>query len=254
MEFSLFGTFIPYYGLCIATGVVCAFSLGVFLCKKSGLCTDNFLLICAYLYAFGFAGAKLLYIIVSFKDIDFQAVFHDTKSFNNFLGSGFVFYGGIIGGFLAILFVQKFHKIQMDSYIRILAPCTSLGHAFGRIGCSLAGCCYGKETSCRVFYRYTDSIVAPNGVNLFPVQGVESLCLFCLTLILVRLYLKNHACRVHLVYIVTYAVIRFVLEIFRGDAGRGGFLFLSTSQIISIVLLAGLSLFHRKHIKTFHLA
>lgn len=142
----------------------------------------------------------------------------------------------------------------MDSYIRILAPCTSLGHAFGRIGCSLAGCCYGKETSCRVFYRYTDSIVAPNGVNLFPVQGVESLCLFCLTLILVRLYLKNHACRVHLVYIATYAVIRFVLEFFRGDAGRGGFLFLSTSQIISIVLLAGLSLRHRKNIKTFHLA
>lgn len=237
MGFFLLGTFIPYYGLCIAVGVVCAFSLGIFLCKKSSLCIDNLLLICAYLYAFGFAGGKLLYILVSFQDIDFSVVFRNVKSFNTFLGSGFVFYGGIAGGFLALLFVQKVHGIETDGYIRILDPCTSLGHAFGRIDCSLTGCCYGKETSCRIFYRYADSLIAPNGVNLFPVQGMESLCLFVLTPILVNLYLKNPARRVHLVYFVSYAGIRFVLEFFRGDAGRGHFFFLSTSQIISIILI-----------------
>ncbi len=236
MGFSIFGTFIPYYGFFILLGIVCASTLGFFLCKKLKLNTDDFIIIAAYLFAFGFAGAKILYILISIKRIDFSEVFKSLESFNNFLASGFVFYGGLLGGLLALPFVQKVHKIKIDSYIRILAPSLSLAHAFGRIGCSFAGCCYGKETNLPLYFEYRESLVAPNGIKLFPVQGIESFCLFLLTIILVILILKNHSCSTHLIYILAYSVLRFILEFFRGDAERGKLFFLSTSQIISLIL------------------
>ena len=236
MGFFVLGTFIPWYGLCIATGMVCAFLLGFFLCKHARISFDNFILIGAYLFAFGFAGAKILYIIVSWKEINFSIAFQNLESFNEFIGSGFVFYGGLIGGLAGLLFIKKIHHIELKTYVSILAPCLSLAHAFGRIGCSLAGCCYGCETTGSFCFEYTESLAAPNGVKLFPVQGIESACLFLLTLVLVIMFFKNSECRTFLVYAAAYSVIRFILEFFRGDAGRGSLWIFSTSQIISMIV------------------
>ena len=218
-------------------GVVCASSLGFFLCKKINLDTDNFILILAYLVAFGILGAKVLYVLVSIKQINFSEIFKNPESFNSFIGSGFVFYGGLIGGFLALIFVHKIHKIDLNSYIKILAVCLPLAHAFGRIGCSFAGCCYGRQTNLPVFFKYTESLVAPIGVKLFPVQGIESFCLFLLSFILLILFFKKYSCKLHLIYICSYSTLRFILEFFRGDSARGKLFFLSTSQIISLLLL-----------------
>ena len=239
MGFKLFGTFIPYYGFFILIGIVCAGLLGYFLCKKLSLNIDDFIIVCAYLLAFGFTGAKLLYIAVSYKNIDFHSVLSSLENFNLFFSSGFVFYGGLIGGFLALFFVKKIHKIQIKEYIKILAPSLALAHAFGRIGCSFAGCCYGKETGGKIFFEYNDSLIAPNGIHLFPVQAVESLSLFCLCIILVFLLLKNNKTNTHIIYIIYYSIVRFILEFFRGDVERGIFKFFSTSQIISIMLFVG---------------
>lgn len=236
MGFELFGTFIPYYGFFILIGLVCASILGYFLCKKLSLDIDDFIIVCAYLLAFGFAGAKLLYIAVSYKNIDFHTVFSSLENFNLFFSSGFVFYGGLIGGFLALFFVKKIHKIQVNEYIKILAPCLALAHGFGRIGCSFAGCCYGRETDGNIFFEYSDSIIAPNGVHLFPVQAVESLSLFCLCIVLVVLLLRNNKTNTCVIYIIFYSTARFVLEFFRGDIERGILKCFSTSQIISLML------------------
>ncbi len=236
MGFFVAGTFIPWYGFCIAIGVICAFLLGYFLCKHAHVSYDNFILIGAYLFAFGFTGAKILYIIVSWKEINFSYAFQSFKNFNEFIGAGFVFYGGLIGGALGLLFIKKVHHIELKTYISILPPCLSLAHAFGRIGCSLAGCCYGCETTCSFCFEYTKSLAAPNGVKLFPVQGIESASLFLLTIVLVILFIKNTECKTFVVYAAVYSVIRFVLEFFRGDAGRGFAWIFSTSQIISIIV------------------
>lgn len=236
MGFKLFGTFIPYYGFFIVIGLVCAGILGYFLCKKLSLDIDDFIIMCAYLLAFGFAGAKLLYIAVSYKNIDFHTVFSTIQNFNLFFNSGFVFYGGLIGGFLALLFVKKIHRIKIEEYIKILAPCLALAHAFGRIGCSFAGCCYGKETDGAIFFKYSDSIIAPNGIHLFPVQAVESLSLFCLCIVLVVLLLRNNKTNTYVIYIIFYSTARFILEFFRGDIERGAITYFSTSQIISLML------------------
>lgn len=235
MGFKLFGTFIPYYGFFILIGLVCASILGYFLCKKLSLNIDDFIIVFAYLLTFGFAGAKLLYIAVSYRNIDFHAVFSNLENFNLFFSSGFVFYGGLIGGFLALVFVKKIHRIQVNEYIKILAPCLALAHGFGRIGCSFAGCCYGIETDGDIFFEYSDSIIAPNGVHLFPVQAVESLSLFCLCIVLVVLLLRNNKTNTFVVYIIFYSTARFILEFLRGDIERGIFKCLSTSQIISLI-------------------
>ena len=126
MGFNLFGTFIPYYGLCIVIGIVCAYILGFLLCKKSNLYTDDFLLIAAYLFAFGFLGAKVLYVLISLRSINFSSLFKSIKSFNLFLNSGFVFYGGLIGGLLGGCPVMPVSKFGCADFInrggRIPAP------------------------------------------------------------------------------------------------------------------------------------
>lgn len=240
MGFYLAGTFIPYYGLCIVIGIACAFCLSFLLCKKLSLDFDDCIVIWAYIIAFGFAGAKLLYIAVSYKEIDFGRLFHDGKYLNNVIGSGFVFYGGLAGGLLSLLFVKAVHKIPVESYLSVLTPCVSLAHGFGRVGCSLAGCCHGKVTHGGFCFIYTHSIAAPNNVPLVPVQGIEAACLFLFTILFVVLLLcVPRKISIVRLYICMYAVLRFILEFFRGDTERGFIGVLSVSQVISIVMLCG---------------
>ena len=236
MGFSIFGTFIPYYGFCIAIGIVCAFLVSYYLCKKKENDTDKLLIICAYLLFFGFLGAKILYIIVSFKSIDFKFVFSSIKNFDYFINSGFVFFGGIIGGLFAFGVIQKVHKIKVNEYIPCIIPGLCLAHAFGRLGCSLAGCCYGKITNGPIYFEYTKSIIAPHNVKLFPVQGIEALCVFILGILCFYLVLKNSKANVTFLYLSIYSASRFILEFFRGDSERGFLLFFSTSQIICIII------------------
>ena len=86
------------------------------------------------------------------------------------------------------------------------------------------------------FFEYSESLVAPNGVHLFPVQGIESFSLFCLFFLLVLLLLKNKNTKTHIIYIIFYSIDRFILEFFRGDIQRGIYGLFSTSQIISLIL------------------
>lgn len=249
MGFNFFGAFIPYYGLCIVIGLVCAASLGLFLCHKKNLDVNNFIIICSYLIAFGFLGAKILYIIVSIKLINFKEVFSSFKAFNEFISSGFVFYGGLLGGFVALIFVKKVHSIDIKDYLQILAPSVALAHAFGRIGCSLAGCCYGKVTSSCFCYIYKNSIAAPNNVRLVPVQGIESAFLFIFAILFTILNLKKVKINIFILYVFLYSILRFVLEFFRGDIERGIFMSLSTSQIISAFLFICVIVYFIKNLK-----
>ena len=237
MGFELFGTFIPYYGFCIAIGIVCASILGYFLCKKTSSNIDDFIIIAAYMGIFGFLGAKILYILVSLKSINIKLAFSSLENFNLLMNSGFVFYGGLLGGLLALPFVKKVHKIDPAPHLKCFAPCLGIAHCCGRIGCSLAGCCYGVQTRLAFHFTYKKSIIAPNGVSLFPVQGIEAALIFVLTVACIILVLKKSKIRVELLYLFTYSIIRFTLEFFRGDAERGKLFFLSTSQIISILIL-----------------
>ena len=217
-------------------GIVCAYFFCLILVKKKQLDTNDYIIVCAYLVGFGFVGAKLFYIIVSIKDIDFSLVFSSIKAFNDFFASGFVFYGGLIGGLIAFIVLKKWHNIDSGEYIKIITPSLGIAHCFGRIGCSFAGCCHGVETTSSFAFIYKKSLAAPNNVPLFPVQGLEAFFIFILSIVCFIIIYKNKNVRIYYLYIVCYSILRFILEFYRGDSVRGLFGGISTSQIISIII------------------
>jgi 5,10-methenyltetrahydrofolate synthetase len=113
----------------------------------------------------------------------------------------------------------------------------AVAQAIGRLGCFLAGCCYGKETESRFSLVFSHSSFAPNHVRLLPTQLLASAGDFAImAALLLYARRKPQAGRVVGLYIVLYAVGRFVLEFWRGDY-RGNVGPLSSSQFIALVLL-----------------
>ena len=155
---------------------------------------------------------------------------------------GFVFYGGLLGGLFGIYLGGKILKIPVWEYAQNTIPVIPLAHGFGRLGCLMAGCCYGVPYDGAGAIAYTTSIAAPLNTPLFPVQGLEAVCEFMVSMILC-FYIAH--CRKHKrklysveIYLVCYACIRFVLEFLRYDfIERGAILGMSTSQWISIALI-----------------
>jgi len=151
-----------------------------------------------------------------------------------------VFYGGLIGGAIAMFLFCRGFKIPMLPVLDLFAPALAVAHGFGRIGCFFAGCCYGVpvQASNPIAVVFPPSAIgAPTGVPLFPMQLVEAACLFVLAAVLVVAYKKTAGTGLTIcLYGLLYSVLRFVLEFYRGDAGRGVYGLFSTSQYISIGL------------------
>lgn len=249
MGFKIFSIFVPYYGLSIFLGAVIVTITGIILCKKFSLNTDDFLLILSTTGLGAMLGAKILYLIVDFKRINFYKL-TDLNYINQLMSSGFVFYGGLIGGAYAFYLCKKIYKIEIKNYASIFVVLIPLSHFFGRIGCHLAGCCYGIRIYTKKFPSrlYQFSNIAPNNITLFPVQLFEAFLNLGLFVFLLYLLLKNKN-KILEIYLIFYSIIRFFLEFLRGDIERGNILFLSTSQFISILLIIGsvINIFRRRY-------
>ncbi len=232
-DINIFGKAVPVYGLCFYFGAALAASIGFFICRYKKF--SRWELVYSGIFAMigAVIGAKLLFIAVSIKNIIKYNI-----PIAEIIKGGFVFYGGLIGGFLGLAIYTKMYKLKIVDYLDIFAAVLPLGHAIGRVGCFFAGCCYGKPSHFGVIYAESAGLT-PLNVKLFPIQLVEATCLLILFFITVIVYKKSkHGATTVLVYLSSYSVIRFVLEFFRGDAERGGILFFSTSQWICIVIAA----------------
>lgn len=237
MFVEIFGRSIPVYGLMITLGVICANIPAFLYLKKKKIDTNEFVILEAYCFLGAFLGAKLLFIIVSFKQIQWQR-FLELDYFNSLMQGGFVFYGGMLGGLACVILAGKLHGINANDYIERLIFLIPFIHAFGRIGCYYAGCCYGKAYDGFGAIVYSTGTLAPAGIPLFPVQLLEAALLVMISLALLYLLIKDKKQLTVPVYFATYGVVRFVLEFYRGDDIRGSYLFLTTSQWISIALVA----------------
>lgn len=221
------------YGLMIGIGIMAAYLVAEYRAKKKDLDSDQIfnLLVCGVL--FGFLGAKLLYYITIFDQIMKQ------PSLLLNLADGFVVYGGIIGGILSIIIYCKIKKISPLKYLDLLIPSVALAQGFGRIGCLLAGCCYGVETDSWLSIVFHHSAFAPNDIPLFPTQIFSSIFDFFNFMILVLIARKNKKPgSIISFYLIFYSIGRFIIEFFRGDLIRGKVGYLSTSQFISLFMLA----------------
>jgi phosphatidylglycerol:prolipoprotein diacylglycerol transferase len=164
---------------------------------------------------------------------------------------GLVFYGGLIGSSLAIILYCRLRKIPLWRLADVLSPSIALGYVFGRLGCLMNGCCFGREcplpwaiTYPRGHDTFPINAAAPHPVH--PTQIYDSLLNLALYLFLASLYRrKKFDGQVFATYLICYAFTRSLVEYFRGDYGpdhlHGVF---TPAQLISVAILAtGLTLF-----------
>ena len=230
------------YGLMIGIGVIVALAVAAKRAKKRGLDTDFLYGLVFVTLVIGFIGAKLLYCIV-----EIEAFLNEPMRVLS--GSGFVLYGGIIGGILAAMVYCKYKKANFFEYFDLAVPSVAIAQGFGRIGCFLAGCCYGRETNSCIGIMFHNSSIAPNGIKLIPTQLFSSAGNFLIALVLL-LYARNNrkTGKVGSLYLILYSVGRFIIEFFRNDY-RGNVGVLSTSQFISLLILAiGIAMFFAKEL------
>ena len=240
---------IPIYGVCWMSGIFLAAFIALSLSKKTDV--EKFDIVCSAVYAVigGMIGSKLLFIVVTLRKI-----IEDKIPVEAVIKGGFVFYGGLIGGIIGLSIYTTIYKLKFLEFADIYACVLPLGHALGRVGCFVSGCCYGMPYNGAFGIVYTETLGgAPLGISIFPIQILEALLLTVLFAVLLILFIRiNKKGIVAAIYLYSYSIIRFALEFFRGDTERGSFMRLSTSQIISIIILLILSvliLLRRKYIK-----
>lgn len=156
------------YGLMIAIGILVAYYLAEKKIKANGIDPKRLEWLVFSILAGGFAGSKILYWITRIPDIG-----TDPTIFTN-LGDGWVVYGGIIGGLVAGWFYCQNHGMNFWKTFDMIIPEVALAQGFGRIGCFLAGCCYGVETHAWYGIVFPEASLAPAGIPLFPSQLVMS--------------------------------------------------------------------------------
>ncbi len=233
-ELLKIGPFTVYgYGLMIAIGIFSAYCLAEYRAKKIGLKDELIFGMTIWAVIGGILGGKILYFITILPQI-----FADPSLLYRDLLEGYVIYGALIGGFLAIVLYCKIRQMKLLAYLDLTLPSVALAQGFGRIGCLLAGCCYGRETDSAFSITFHDSAYAPNEVALIPTQilssGLDFLHFFIL-LYFVKKWKKKDG-QVTGLYFMLYSAGRFILEYFRGDLERGSVGILSTSQFIAIFM------------------
>ena len=242
---------IYWYGILVALGFV----VGVWTAGKRGLLhgltPDQVSDAAPWLLIGSIIGARLLHVISywqqEFAGKPFTEVFMIQKG-------GLVFYGGFIGAALATILYTRVKKIGLWKFADALTPSIALGHAFGRFGCLMTGCCFGK--ACNLPWAITfppGHETHPFGepaVAVHPVQIYEAVLNFGLYLFLAWLYRrKKFNGQIFAVYLMCYAVLRSFVEVFRADYKLTEYFFngtVSPGQFVSIAIItAGIILFWR---------
>jgi phosphatidylglycerol---prolipoprotein diacylglyceryl transferase len=277
--FALGALDVHAYGFMVAVGAILGVILAVALGRRAGFATAALLDLCFWSLIAGIAGSRLLYVIVHITDyarLCFAPV--GPRSTSRMLTDcaaplyiwhgGLVFYGGALAAAVVLWGFARKHRWKFGAAADLLAPGLALGHAFGRLGCLLAGCCYGKLCSYGLHFppasvAYTELAaqgLMPTGAAstpaLAPTQPFEALGEIGIFIMLMLLRRRpRFPGAVVLIYVMAYALLRFTVEIFRGDNARG-YLFnlnlptlarwlgipaeqplaLSTAQTLSLVL------------------
>ncbi|MEW6157136.1 MAG: prolipoprotein diacylglyceryl transferase [Verrucomicrobiota bacterium] len=231
---------IYWYGVLAAAGFFAAYWTAGRRALLTGISREAILDLTPWLIIGAVIGARLLYVIThwetDFAEKPLLAIF-------NLRGGGLVYYGGLIGASLAVIFYARRKKLPLWKVADIIAPSIALGHAFGRIGCLMNGCCYGR--ACELPWAiHFPSMHETFGKGVHPTQIYEALLNFGLYLGLAWLYRrKQFDGQVFGVYMVAYALLRTFVESFRGDYRQYFLGFATPGQVISaVIFVAGLAL------------
>ena len=234
------------YGVLLAAAYLFGLQLAIVRAKKRGLDHQRVLDLGIYIIISALIGAKLLLLLT-----DFRAFTANPRELLTLARAGGVFYGGLILAVIVALWYIRRVGLPLWTTCDVFAPGIALGHVIGRFGCLFAGCCYGKPTTLPWGITFTDPFAAANvgtplNVPLHPTQLYEAGAELLILIVLLTTEDKGRPWRpfpgrTFWLYILLYAISRFIIEFFRGDE-RGAILMFSTSQFISL-LLAPLALF-----------
>jgi phosphatidylglycerol:prolipoprotein diacylglycerol transferase len=231
------------YGLLIAAGL----AVGIWLASREGarrgFDRGRVLDLAFWLVVAGLIGSRLTYGLVNARSFVRACLdgtgpwWRDCTNLFAIWEGGLVVYGGVAAAAIVALLFARREGWSFGDVGDLFAPALAVGHAFGRLGCFAAGCCFGKETTARFGVAFPRSSVAfdvleragaiPIGASetppLHPTQLYEAageLALFGL-LCALRPRLRRRPGALLLCYLGLYALLRFVIEIFRGDVLRG---------------------------------
>ena len=238
------------YGVLLAIGLLLALFVAARLAERDGLPRERIYDLGLWTIIGGLVGSKILMFFTEDNVHIFSL---------DFLRSGGVYYGGFLGGFVALAFLIHYYKFSFWKVADAFAPGVALGQFFGRQGCFSAGCCWGKPTDLFWGVHFTEQAHENTGVpiyssdggalHLHPTQLYESFAMLAVFAVLFYLHRKKRFNgQVLIGYMILYPIVRFTIEFFRDDPrgdlfGLTSLTGLSTSQIISLLVAAGAIIF-----------
>ena len=237
------------YGFMIALGIVAGMAYLIVAGKKeAGLTFDQANGLFLFIFAAAVAGGKLF---LFFEDP--SGYINDPRRL--FTGRGFVFYGSFLMAIPTMWWFFRKHGLPLFRMLDVMAITTCLVHMFGRVGCFMAGCCYGRPAGSGwgVTFSHPACLAEPLHTPLYPTQIMEAGYIFFVMLLLFVLKRRRRFYgQLFLTYLMLYAVGRFVLEFFRGDSGRGFVAdnYISHSQFIALCVFAVVCFFYFRLSKT----
>ncbi len=244
---------ISTYGVLVAIGMIVSFYIAVYLSKKEGINERYVENIFLFSVIGGLIGARIAYIIEhpnQFKSfIDYIAIWK----------GGIDWFGGFIGGLLAGIFFLYRYRIDIWKALDIASVSIVIGHGIGRLGCTAAGCCYGKPVPEHSFWEhfsieFPEGSAAPPGMKLYPTQPLEAIGNFLIFFFLFFLYRKKQFDgQIFSLYLIFYGAERFFLEFLRNVTPPIEGIGLTWNQIVSIMMITVgiiILVFKYKNLKT----
>ena len=235
--FSLGPVTVYTYGVLLAISYLLGLQLAIARARAWRLDADRVLDLGIYIIIAALVGAKLLLLVT-----DFAQFRQSPADLLSLARSGGVFYGGLIAAVAVAFWYIHRHGMPFWTTCDAFAPGIALGHVTGRLGCFAAGCCYGKPASVPWAVVFTNPLAQANsgtplGIPLHPTQLYEAGAELLILIILLTTERRGQrfAGRTFWLYIILYAISRYVIEIFRDDP-RGSVFGISTSQFISLLL------------------
>lgn len=253
--FRIGGFAVPTYGALFVTGILGAILLGRHQARRKGLSTERATDFLFWALIGGLIGARLLFLVILVADRGWGGFSWSEV----FFGAG-VFYGGLAGFFGGFVVCSRWYDFSLWDYADVCFPGVVFAHALGRIGCFMAGCCYGSPTNSFLSVTFTNPVSGatfgtPLGVPLHPVQLYEAAGEVAIGIVLlVLLERRSYVGQILPAYLLLYSPLRFGLEFIRNDF-RGEWFggALSTSQVLAIVAIpVGLALgawLRRRHLQ-----
>ncbi|OPX39006.1 MAG: prolipoprotein diacylglyceryl transferase [Desulfobacteraceae bacterium 4484_190.1] len=233
--FSIGPFTIHTYGFVVALGFLTGLMVTVRIGKSEGIDQQQVMDMGFVMILSAIIGSRLFYVVMN---ISFFRC-HLIDIFKVWQG-GLVFSGGIVTVILVMFRYVKRHGLSLMKICDMWAPGTAIGQAIGRIGCFMAGCCYGRPTDAKWGVVFSDPhSLAPLNIPLHPTQLYSSISGFIIFLILMIIHAKKKFDgQVFLWLLILHSTARLFIERFRGD-DRGIFFNtgMSDTQFVTIIIL-----------------